>query len=266
MEEEDKENELRTCGESNESPIGKKKMLEYSKGKREEEFLSQESSSSQTIKCSPARQLQKQNVLTSHLSNILDTPNANAEKSCDQGLSKLFGYRRSMKTRKRDDQASESLRQKTETEHGIAAQSIEVIDIDSGYLSDTEMSTDGDTPTPTQSGVLRLTPPSFGANVPRMQGSAAGTKVWWCPLLERKNLLQRLSLPIVNRNRARSLYRYRNMAPVLSGLNCNFGKFPLSIKFLRDLNANKAPPKIAVCSESLRGKISLHTSQRARIL
>ena len=177
MEEEDKENELRTCGESNESPIGKKKMLEYSKGKREEEFLSQESSSSQTIKCSPARQLQKQNVLTSHLSNILDTPNANAEKSCDQGLSKLFGYRRSMKTRKRDDQASESLRQKTETEHGIAVQSIEVIDIDSGYLSDTEMSTDGDTPTPTQSGVLRLTPPSFGANVPRMQGSAAGTKV-----------------------------------------------------------------------------------------
>ena len=174
MEEEDKENELRTCGESNESPIAKEKMLEYSKGKREEE---EESNSFQKLKCSPTRQLQKQSVLTSHSSNILDTPNANAEKSCEQGLSKLFGYRRSMKTRKRDDQTSESLRQKTETEHGIAVQSIEVIDIDSGYLSDTEMSTDGDTPTPTQSGALRVNPPSFGANVPRMQGSAAGTKV-----------------------------------------------------------------------------------------
>ena len=178
MEEEDKENELSTCGESNESPIAKEKMLEYSKGKREEEFLSQESNSFQKLKCSPTmRQLQKQSVLTSHTSNILDTPNANAEKSCEQGLSKLFGYRRSMKTRKRDDQTSESLRQKTETEHGVAVQSIEVIDIDSGYLSDTEMSTDGDTLTPTQSGALRLTPPSFGTNVPRMQGSAAGTKV-----------------------------------------------------------------------------------------
>ena len=223
MEEEDKENELRTCGESNESPIAKEKMLEYSKGKREEEFLSQESNSFQKLKCSPTRLLQKQSVLTSHTSNILDTPNANAEKSCEQGLSKLFGYRRSMKTRKCDDQTSESLRQKTETEHGVAVQSIEVIDIDSGYLSDTEMSTDGDTLTPTQSGALRLTPPSFGANVPRMQGSAAGTKVWWCPLWERKNLLERLSLRIVKRNRPRSLYRYRNMAPTLSGQN--FGKF-----------------------------------------
>lgn len=55
-------------------------------------------------------------------------------------------------------------------------QPIEVIDVDSGYLSDNEMSTDGDTPTPTQSEVLRLTPPSIGGNVPLMRGSAAGTK------------------------------------------------------------------------------------------
>ena len=177
MNEDDKENELRTCGESNESPIAKEKMSECSKRKREEESISQESNTSQTLKCSP-RQLQKRRVLTSQSSNIVDTPNANAEKSDESGLGKRFGYRRSMKTRKRDDETSESLKHKTEAPNGITSvQSIEVIDVDSGYLSDNEMSTDGDTPTPTQSGVLRLTPPSFGANVPRMQGSAAGTKV-----------------------------------------------------------------------------------------
>ena len=181
-EEDNKENELRTRRQSNDSPKAKEKMLEYSaKGKREEQSMSQESSPSQKLKCSP-RQLQKQSVLTSHSSNIHDTPNANAEKSDESSLGKLFGFRRSMKTRKRGNQTSESLRQKTKAEDGIAVQSIEVIDVDSGYLSDTEMSTDGDTPTPTQSGVLRLTPPPFGGNVPRMQGSAAGTKVCWCPL------------------------------------------------------------------------------------
>ena len=167
MEEEDKENELRTCGES---PIAKEK------GMRERESTSQESNPSQTLRCSP-RKLEMQGVLTSHSANIRDTRNTNDEKSGEQGLGKLFGYKRSMKTRKRDDQTSESLRQKTKSEDGFAAQPIEVIDIDSGYLSDTEMSTDGDTPTPTQSGVLRLTPPSYGGNAPRMQGSAAGTKV-----------------------------------------------------------------------------------------
>ncbi|XP_020608082.1 exonuclease 1-like isoform X2 [Orbicella faveolata] len=175
MEENDKENELRTCGESNESPIAKKKMFEYSKHKREEQSMSQESNTSQTLKCSP-RQLQKQSVLTSHSPNIRDEQNANAEKSDESDLDKRFGYRGSMKTRKRDNQTSESLRQNTKAEDGIPVQSIEVIDVDSGYLSDTEMSTDGETPTPTQSGVFRLTPPSFGGNVPRMQGSAAGTK------------------------------------------------------------------------------------------
>lgn len=170
MEEDDKENELRTCGESNESP-----MFEYSKGKREDESMSQQSSSSQKLKCSP-RKLQTQSVLTSHSSNIRDTPNANAEKSDKSSLGKRFGYRRSMKTKNREDQTSESLSQKTKAEDGIAVQPIEVIDVDSGYLSDNEMSTDGDTPTPTQSEVLRLTPPSIGGNVPLMRGSAAGTK------------------------------------------------------------------------------------------
>lgn len=171
MEEDDKENELRTCGESNESS-----MFEYSKGKREEESMSHQSSPSQKLKCSP-RKLQKQNVLTSHSSNIRDTPNANAEKSDESSLGKRFGYKRSMKTNNRENQTSESLRQKTKAEDGIAVPPIEVIDLDSGYLSDNEMSTDGDTPTPTQSGVLRLTPPSIGGNVPHMRGSAAGTKV-----------------------------------------------------------------------------------------
>lgn len=170
MEEDNKENELRTCGESNESP-----ML-YSKGKREDESMSQQSSSSQKLKCSP-RKLQTQSVLTSHSSNIRDTPNANAEKSVKSSLGKRFGYRRSMKTKNREDQTSESLSQKTKAEDGIVVQPIEVIDVDSGYLSDNEMSTDGDTPTPTQSEVLRLTPPSIGGNVPLMRGSAAGTKV-----------------------------------------------------------------------------------------
>ena len=171
MEEDDKENELRTCGESNESP-----MFEYSKGKRKEESASQQSSPSQRLKCSP-RKLQKHSVLTSHSSNISDRPNANAEKSDESSLGERFGYRRSMKTKNREDQTSEALRQKTKAEDGIAVQPIEVIDVDSGYLSDNEMSTDGGTPTPTQSGVLRLTPPSIGGNVPRMRGSAAGTKV-----------------------------------------------------------------------------------------
>lgn len=176
VEEDDKENELRTSGELNESPMATGKMFEYSKRKREEESLSQESNSSQKLKCSP-RQLHKQSVLTSHSSNIRDTRNANAEKSSEPSLGKLFGYRRPIKTRQGDDQTSESLQQTTKAEDGIAVQPIEVIDIDSGYLSDTEMSTDGDTPTPTQSGVARLTPPSPGGNVPRMQGNAAGTKV-----------------------------------------------------------------------------------------
>ena len=171
MEENDKENELRTYGESNESP-----MFGCSKGKREEESTSQQSSPSQNPKCSP-RKLQTQSVLTSHSSNIRDTPKDNAEKSDESSLGKRFGYRRSMKTKNREDRTSESLRQKTKAADGMAVQPIEVIDVDSGYLSDNEMSTDGDTPTPTQSGVLRITPPSIGGNAPLMRGSAAGTKV-----------------------------------------------------------------------------------------
>ena len=173
MGEDDKENEVSTCGESSESP-----MSEYSKGKREEESMSQQSSPSQKLKRSP-RKLQKESVLTSHSSNIPDKPNANAEKSDESSLGERFGYRRSMKTKNREDQTSEALGQKTKAEDGTCTvvQPIEVIDVDSGYLSDNEMSTDGDTPTPTQSGVLRLTPPSIAGNDPRMRGSAAGTKV-----------------------------------------------------------------------------------------
>ncbi|KAJ7389055.1 Rad2 nuclease [Desmophyllum pertusum] len=171
--EQNKENELmRTWEDSDESPIAKVNKFEHSKRKREEEAISHESGvSSQQLACSP-KKLQKQNVLTSQSLNVSDT----TAKSGDPSLLERFGYSRSLKTTKLDDHKSESLREKAKATDPIAVRPIEVIDIDSGYLSDEEMSTDGDTPTPTQSGVARLTPLSSGGNFPRMQGSAAGTK------------------------------------------------------------------------------------------
>lgn len=173
--EQNKENELmRTWEDSDESPIAKVNKFEHSKRKREEEAISHESGvSSQQLACSP-KKLQKQNVLTSQSLNVSDT----TAKSGDPSLLERFGYSRSLKTTKLDDHKSESLREKAKATDPIAVRPIEVIDIDSGYLSDEEMSTDGDTPTPTQSGVARLTPLSSGGNFPRMQGSAAGTKVF----------------------------------------------------------------------------------------
>ena len=173
--EENKENEQRTSEESSESPIAHVKKLEHSKRKRQEDILSQETGSLQKLTCPPEK-LQKQSVLTSHSSNISHTRNANNEKSGQPSLGELFGYRRPVKTRKLGSHASESLRENADVKESMV-QPVEVIDIDSGYLSDTEMSTDGDTPTPAQSGAARLSPPSSGGNLPHMQGSAAGTKV-----------------------------------------------------------------------------------------
>lgn len=173
--EENKENEQRTSEESSESPIAHINKLEHSKRKREEDILSQETGSLEKLTCTLDK-LQKQSVLTSHSSNIIDTRNANNEESGEPSLGELFGYRRPVKTRKLDSHASESLRENVGAKESIV-QPVEVADIDSGYLSDTEMSTDGDTPTPAQSGAARLVPPSSGGNLPHMQGSAAGTKV-----------------------------------------------------------------------------------------
>ncbi|KAL9953298.1 hypothetical protein ACROYT_G040694 [Oculina patagonica] len=173
--EENKENELRTCRESSESPIANVKKFELSKRKREEEISSQGSDSSQKLACSTEK-LQGQSVLTSHSSNISDTLNANSEKSVEPSLGDLFGYKRSLKTRKLDDHTSEPLKENSNAKECTDVRPIEVIDIDSGYLSDTEMSTDGDTPTPTQSCAARLTPPSLAGSLPQKQGSAVGTK------------------------------------------------------------------------------------------
>ena len=173
VEEENKENKLRTCEESSERPIANVKKLEHSKRKWEEEISSQESDSSQKLACSP-KKIQSQSVLTTHSSNISDTRNPESGKP---NLGERFGYKRSLQTRKLDEDTSVSSSENTNAKECIAVRPIEVIDIDSGYLSDTEMSTDGDTPTPTQSVAARLTPPSSAGILPRMQGSAAGTKV-----------------------------------------------------------------------------------------
>lgn len=171
-----KENELQACGKLNASQLSSQEKLENSK-LSQEETANYESDSLQRRTSSPEK-LQKQGVLTSHSLNVSHSRTAtNTSQSVETGLGELFGYKRSAKTRKLDDIRSVLTQEKANSKASIPVQPIEVIDIDSGYLSDTEMSTDGDTPTPAPSAVARLTPFSSGGNLPLRQGSAVGTKV-----------------------------------------------------------------------------------------
>ena len=177
--EQNKENELQTCEELNSSQSASVKRREISKLKLEEAGANHDRNSLHRISVSPEK-TQKQGVLTSHSSNVNDSSTcAIADQPRETGLGELFGYRRSLKTRKLDDNSSVPTRRKADATASVPVQPVEVIDVDSGYLSDTEMSTDGDTPTctPTPSDVVRLTPLPSGGNVPLRQGSAVGTKV-----------------------------------------------------------------------------------------
>jgi len=175
--EQNKENELQTCEKSNSSQPASGKKFENSK-RNEEETVNYEGDSSYRISGSP-KKLQKQGILTSCSLNVSDTrTSTNTAHSGQTSLREIFGYKRSLKTRELDDQKLVPAREKPQVTVGGPVQPIEVIDIDSGYLSDTEMSTDGDTPAPTTtpSAVARLSPPSSGGNMLLRQGSAVGTK------------------------------------------------------------------------------------------
>ena len=176
--EQNKENELQTCEKSNSNQPASGKKIENSKC-NEEETVNYEGDSSYRISGSP-KKLQKQGILTSCSLNVSDTrTSTNTAHSGQTSLREIFGYKRSLKTRELDDQKLVPAREKPQVTVGGPVQPIEVIDIDSGYLSDTEMSTDGDTPAPTTtpSAVARLSPPSSGGNMLLRQGSAVGTKV-----------------------------------------------------------------------------------------
>ena len=195
--EQNKENELQTCEELNSSQTASAKRREVSKRKLEEAGANHDRNSLHRPSVSPEK-TQKQGVLTSHSLNINDSRTcASTDRSRETGLGELFGYRRSLKTRKLDDQSSQ---RKSDAAADVPVQPVEVIDIDSGYLSDTEMSTDGDTPscTPKPSDIVRLTPLSSGGNVPLRQGSAVGTKVC-CPCFCFVQFLENISWKM-NRN------------------------------------------------------------------
>lgn len=177
--EQNKENELQTSEELNSSQSASVKRREISKRKLEEAGANHDRNSLHRTSVSPEK-TQKQGVLTSHSLNVNDSRTcAIADQPRETGLGELFGYRRSLKTRKLDDNSSFPTRRKADATASVPVQPVEVIDVDIGYLSDTEMSTDGDTPTctPTPSDVVRLTPLPSGGNVPLRQGSAVGTKV-----------------------------------------------------------------------------------------
>ena len=178
--EQNKENELHsTCEELNSSQSASVKRREISKRKLEEVGANHDRNSLHRISVSPEK-TQKQGVLTNHSSNVNDSRTCSiADQSRETCLGELFGYRRSLKTRNLDDHSSVPTPRKADATVDVPVQPVEVIDVDSGYLSDAEMSTDGSTPTctPTPSGVVRLTPLPSGGNVPLRQGSAVGTKV-----------------------------------------------------------------------------------------
>lgn len=122
--------------------------------------------------------VQKRGILTSHSFNVNDPRTCtNAVQSNETGLSEMFGYKRSLKTGTLADHSSVDSRENAVPNAGVPVMPVDVIDIESGYLSDTEMSTDGDTPTPTPSAVASLTPLPSGGNLPLRLGSAVGTKV-----------------------------------------------------------------------------------------
>lgn len=155
--EENKENEFHSCEVSSSSERLSAKKLGGS----------QESDSSQRVS-ETASNLQKQSVLRNH---SLNTQTGN------KSLGELFGYKPTVKKRRLGNSKSVPSQEIASEKTGIPVPPVEIIDIDSGYLSDTEQSTDGDTPTPTTLAVAHLTPLSSGRSLPLSQGSDVGTKV-----------------------------------------------------------------------------------------
>ena len=49
-----------------------------------------------------------------------------------------------------------------------------------------------------------------------------------------------------NKNRPRSIYQYSSMAPRLSGQNCKFFKFLLSLNSQKRLDTKKTTPNIEI--------------------
>ena len=155
--EENKENEFHSCEVSSSSEHLSAKKLDGS----------QESDSSQRVSETSSK-LQKQSVLRNH---SLNTQTGN------KSLGELFGYKPTVKKRRLDNSKSVPSQAIANEKTDIPVPPLEIIDIDSGYLSDTEQSTDGDTPTPKPSAIAHLTPLSSGRSLPLSQGSAVGTKV-----------------------------------------------------------------------------------------
>lgn len=150
----------------------KLRKIEYYKTESKEETTLHNSDYSQT--CSP-KKLLCQGVLTNQSLNISYD---HKDESVETKLSERFSYKRFQRPTKLIDNTSEPLsREETVSNDSSFSRSVEVIRIDSGYMSDTEMSTDGDTPTSTQSVIRGQTTPSTSRNFSLLQGSAVGSKV-----------------------------------------------------------------------------------------
>ena len=150
----------------------KLRKIEYYKTESKEETTLHNSDYSQTR--SP-KKLLCQGVLTNQSLNISYD---HKDESVETKLSERFSYKRFQRPTKLIDNTSEPLsREETVSNDSSFSRSVEVIRIDSGYMSDTEMSTDGDTPTSTQSVIRGQTTPSTSRNFSLLQGSAVGSKV-----------------------------------------------------------------------------------------
>lgn len=146
--------------------------IEYYKTESKEETTLHNSDYSQTR--SP-KKLLCQGVLTNQSLNISYD---HKDESLETKLSERFSYKRFQRPTKLIDNTTEPLsREETVSNDSSFSRSVEVIRIDSGYMSDTEMSTDGDTPTSTQSVIRGQTTPSTSRNFSLLQGSAVGSKV-----------------------------------------------------------------------------------------
>ena len=124
--------------------------------------------------------VQKQGVLTTSNTQLI------SPRSGNTSLNDLFGYKPSFRTREIDDSVSVDSR---ENEVGAPVNTIVVVNIESGYLSDTEMSTDSKTPISTPSALSRLAALPSTGKLHFGQGSAVGTKVCYfscliCPAMQ----------------------------------------------------------------------------------
>ena len=124
--------------------------------------------------------VQKQGVLTTSNTQLI------SPRSGNTSLNDLFGYKPAFRTREIDDNVSVDSR---ENEVGAPVNTIVVVNIESGYLSDTEMSTDSNTPISTPSALSRPAALPSTGKLHFGQGSAVGTKVSYfscliCPAMQ----------------------------------------------------------------------------------